>query len=193
MSNKVYIVKIYLDKEYTQRADLGLYTADGKSTFRWSELPLSGITEAYNSEIIKAIDPITKKGSFLTGGGLVSGEGFRITVWNNNQFSLKLQELDISLCGCLTEVIELEGTDTQSSSIAIRNAYTGYIEDTDSWSVMTMTLSVKNSRHKRKVNIATMINDKKIVPVTFGSSNPSAGRYFMASRVDEVLSTPTEA
>jgi hypothetical protein len=95
--NYIYGLQIKLDKTVTERPELGLYTDTTGSYFRWSELPFSGVANTWLPGVIREIGPIAKKGNFRTGGGMVSAEGFSVTIFNNNQFSLKIEELEISL------------------------------------------------------------------------------------------------
>lgn len=184
--NYIYGIRIKLDKTIQSRAELGLYAETGGSELRWSELPLVGVEKAYKAGIIKEIGEIAKKGDFTIGGGMVSGEGFSVTLDNDNQLSLKLEELGISLTGLTCEILEFVGTDTDSDSEEIYCQYTGICEDITSWDELTLTFNVKTAIHKRRANIGTILSDRNVIPVTFGTSNPSGGVYFKAIRVTDV-------
>jgi hypothetical protein len=173
--NYIYALEIKLNRVVTERPELGLYTVSGGSFFRWCEFPLAGVADTWLPGVISEIGNITKRGSFNTGGGMVSAEGFNVRIFNNNQFSLKLEELDISLSGLTCKVIEFVGNDEDSDSVEIYNQYDGCIEDVTAWNELELVFNVKTARGKRRNNISTVLSENKIEPITFGIFNPTFG------------------
>ena len=157
--NYVAAVKIHLNSTQAQKDDLGLYNISGSSFLMWSELPLTGVTDTWKSGIISEIGMSVESGDFKTGGGVVSAQSFNLTVYNNTQMSLKLDELGIKLVGLKVEHYIFVGTDADSDNTEVYRERVGYIDRVTGWNQMYIKISVKNSMHKRRSNLAEIVTE----------------------------------
>lgn len=186
MSNKIQAIKIHLNKQVSQRFDLGIYTDINGSYLRWCEAPLLGVSDRWTHGVLYSISSFSKRGSFKTGGGSVSADGFTVKIFNNNQLSLKLDELGIYLPGCVCEALEFVGVDDDSDSVEVSNIRSGVIQDVTAWNSLTMTFEVKTSCDKRRANLGMTNDGKTVYPVIFGSSDPDNGRFFKLEKTKSI-------
>jgi len=182
--NYIAAVKIHLNSTQVQRDDLGLYNIGGSSFLMWSELPLTGVTDTWKYGIISEIGISVESGDFKTGGGVVSAQSFDLTVYNNTQMSLKLDELGIKLVGLKVEHYIFVGTDADSDNTEVYRERVGYIDRVTGWNQMYIKISVKNSMHKRRSNLGTLFEKNDIIPITYGISDPANDVYFKAVRTN---------
>ena len=187
------VVKIILNNRYVEHHEIGLYTpsdASRMSELRWCKSPVFNTEESYLPHIIKSVSPISQKANLMRfGGGVMSDTSFDVTVYNNDQLSLKLEELNIKLQGKDIEIYEFKGTDADSDSISTKRRATGMISNTYEWDDKVIQLKATSSRKKKRANLSYVINknnrpyvpgsnENKILPVTFGQSDPANGRFF---------------
>lgn len=190
--NYIYAIKIHLDKFYSTIDSIGLYSIGGKSYLKWCELPLVGVetTGTWKSGILSALSSISYTADCATKGAVVNAGNYTVDVFNTDQLSLKLFELGIHLNGLKCERFLFVGTDTDSDYISGLAISSGIIELSNgmAWDETNMSFNVKTGTHKRNANICTPANDnKKMIPVTYGASDPANGIYFKALRsVSEV-------
>lgn len=174
--NIIQAVEILVDKLMTSRPELGLYSVSGgNAELRWTEAPLTGTTKAYAENILlkNGIGEIKESGNFENGGSPVQINNVTISIKNTNQFLLRLKKLSIHLSGLKLLIREFIGTDADSDATSGDVVFTGTIEDV-SETIGELKIIAKSSfAYKRNRNIATVLNQDAIAPITYGSFNPT--------------------
>lgn len=174
--NIIQAVEILVDKPMTSRPELGLYSVSGgNAELRWTEAPLTGTTKAYAENILlkNGIGEIKESGNFENGGSPVQINNVTISIKNTNQFLLRLKRLSIHLSGLKLLIREFIGTDADSDATSSDVVFTGTIEDV-SETIGELKIIAKSSfAYKRNRNIATVLNQDAIAPITYGTFNPT--------------------
>lgn len=189
MSTLIRAIRIKLDKAYTAVPDMGLYTEDGVSQLRYSESPLTGVSETYKNGILIESGDIECNADFRKGGASVQVSDITVKLAGTimlggaqRQFCYALDMAGISLIGLILEIIEFEGTEDDSDSVEVLTMFTGSIENI-SWNETEFIITVKSSLSLKRNACMTTVNSNGIVlPITFGSSDPENDRYFKAIR-----------
>lgn len=192
--NTIGAIRIYLGSRYTERAEIGLYTpAVGNSEIRWSEAPLTGVSETYNpSMLIKnGIGGLSSSLEDTYGGNQETVNDINFSVTGAAQLPLRLQELNIQPSGKTVEYIEFIGTDADSDSVSITVMSTFTIEDMDGNEFDTKFTAKSSFVYKRNKLLAIRLSTStfpdavgEVIPVTFGRSDPANGRFFKVPRIE---------
>jgi hypothetical protein len=169
-------------------AELGVFVnGDDTQEIRWSEVPLVGVSETWTSGVIakNGIGDVEHKGDTRKGGSPEEHSGFDLKVLNNNQLTLRLKELGISVNGLKAMLYDYIGTeaDSDASGIETRAVGTCEYEDGSTWDENIWNITIKSNRYQRNSFVGTQINNDpdtgnypdaddsiagKIVPITIG-------------------------
>ena len=200
--NKVYGIIIYLKSDTNEQYPFYGLLYD---RLYWAEYPLRNLSTynkytrqgvdyniVWREDIIarNGIDAITKSANIDSGGNISNINTFQIRINNTSNIISYLKSLNVSLTGCIVEIIEFSGTDEQSDSQGVNKILTGVIEDGVDGDETTCTLAISTAlTRKRRANMAKLIGaeggtiESEIVPLTFGESDPLEGRYFKAKKL----------
>lgn len=192
--NTIGAIRIYLGARYIESSEIGLYTPSiGNSEIRWSESELHGVSDTYNSSLIlkNGIGIITSSIDDTNGGNQETVNDFIFSITGAVQLQLRLQELNIQLSGKTVEYIEFIGIDSDSDSEDVSVMGTFTIEDVV-WNEFEAQFIAKSSFvYKRNNFIATRLSENlfpdavgDVIPVTFGRSDPTSGRFFKVPRIE---------
>ena len=195
MKTTILGIRIPLPTEQVERPELGIYTASGQSEIRWSEAPLVGVAETWTHGLIApdGIGEFVQRADLRRGGGVAVVDSTTIVIDNTDQMSLKLSELGIYLDGLTAIVEEFVGTELDSDAESRTTEFTGTMEGVQ-WNDKRLRIPVNSSlSRQRRANIATVVNSSnrddldgemegRIVPVSFGRSDPDSNRHFKLVR-----------
>ena len=203
--NKVYGIIIYLKSDTNEQYPFYGLLYD---RLYWAEYPLRNLSTynkytrqgvdyniVWREDIIarNGIDAITKSANIDSGGNISNINTFQIRINNTSNIISYLKSLNVSLTGCIVEIIEFSGTDEQSDSQGVNKILTGVIEDGVDGDETTCSLTISASlTRKRKANMAHLIENggengsTDIIPITFGESNANEKRLFKAKKIKSV-------
>ena len=141
-----------------------------QSEFRWSENTLVGA----NVELIWTQGLITNNGissvkegaDTRLGGCQANYDGINISLINAVQWRKFLDDNSICIEGCLAELYEFVGTETDNGLIEHGVVFTGEIGDLGG-NENEFKIPIKNRYYKREAPMYDTV-DEKIVPMTFG-------------------------
>jgi hypothetical protein len=179
----IWAMKIFLKGRFAARPELGLYTpTEGNSQIRLSEAQMLNTTESYSYDNFLLdgwCQDITLRDEAIRVGGIAVWDPVRIAVQNVNNFSLRCDELGVTISGCEVKIIEFVGTDSDSDSVATNVKFTGRIDSVDGWGESQMSFSAHHASKGRRAFIGTKIGPQnypeadqsvgKLVPLTFGT------------------------
>lgn len=182
-------VRITLDTEKTQDTDIGLYTAGGVSQFRWVLNSTSATTDTWKAGMFTedGIGRIPMGADFSIGGNTAMVKPTEVSVRGSigtTPFWKKLADAEISLKGCIAEIVEIDTETAHGGTRANETIlYRGACLAPSGWNEGKYTIPIEPTYYKRIANITSKVDNDptngnypnaddsdvgKAVPATFG-------------------------